>query len=86
MRLRHLLLAVAATSLVAATSASAITPVNQITWTGGLGADTLLGGPGNDLLYARGNRRDVVDCGAGTDIASVDKLDVVRNCEKVFRR
>lgn len=53
--------------------------------TGGLGIDTILGGPGNDLVYARGGQRDVIDCGTGKDIASVDRVDVVRNCEKVFR-
>jgi Ca2+-binding RTX toxin-like protein len=53
---------------------------------GGLGSDVLLGGPGNDLISARGTRKDVIDCGAGNDIASVDKLDVVRNCEHVFRK
>jgi RTX calcium-binding nonapeptide repeat (4 copies) len=53
---------------------------------GGPGRDTLLGGPGNDRLYARDGQRDVVNGGPGFDIAWVDKLDVVRNVERVYRR
>jgi tricorn protease-like protein len=51
--------------------------------------DRLLGGPGNDYLYARdSNRRigpDVVDGGPGRDQAITDRVDRVRNVEKVSR-
>jgi Ca2+-binding RTX toxin-like protein len=50
------------------------------------GADTLLGGAGNDTITANDGVRDVVDCGAGNDRATVDRRDVVRNCERVTRR
>ena len=52
---------------------------------GGLGRDSLVGGPGNDRLYARDGRRDTVDGGGGFDEAWVDRLDVVRNVERVNR-
>jgi RTX calcium-binding nonapeptide repeat (4 copies)/WD40-like Beta Propeller Repeat len=51
--------------------------------TGGAGADTMLGGAGSDSVYAVDGERDVVDCGAGSDHATVDAVDVVRNCEVV---
>jgi WD40 repeat protein/hemolysin type calcium-binding protein len=63
---------------------------------GGTGVDGLNGGPGRDLLSAgAGNdavnaagdgARDVVDCGAGKDRATVGRTDVVRNCETVKRK
>jgi Ca2+-binding RTX toxin-like protein len=53
---------------------------------GGLGRDIERGGPGNDRIYARDGRRDVVDGGPGFDEAWVDRLDVVRNVERVHRR
>lgn len=52
---------------------------------GGLGRDSLAGGPGNDRLYARDNRRDTVNGGPGFDEAWVDRLDRVRNVERVHR-
>jgi Ca2+-binding RTX toxin-like protein len=58
---------------------------------GGAGVDTLAGGPGDDRLYAwgdgrRGRSGDTVDCGAGQDIAFVDRNDrVAKNCEVVRR-
>jgi Ca2+-binding RTX toxin-like protein len=55
------------------------------TLTGGAGADTLTGGPGSDTLNAKDGKRDRVLCGAGKDIAKVDKKDVVKGCEKVLR-
>lgn len=53
---------------------------------GGKGRDTVRGGPGNDFLYARDGQRDVVDGGPGFDRAWVDRFDVVRNVERIFRR
>lgn len=53
--------------------------------TGGDDADVLLGGPGNDLFRARDGSVDTVDCGAGRDIAIVDRVDITRRCERVIR-
>lgn len=51
---------------------------------GGPGRDVISGGPGDDLIRARDGSADVVDCGSGTDIAIVDKKDVVSpSCEQV---
>jgi Ca2+-binding RTX toxin-like protein len=52
---------------------------------GGLGRDSLDGGRGNDRLYARDNRQDTVNGGPGFDEAWVDRLDLVRNVERVHR-
>ena len=52
---------------------------------GGPGRDTILGGPGTDRIEARDGYRDVVDCGPARDVAEVDRIDVVRNCERVLR-
>lgn len=52
---------------------------------GGPGRDSLVGGPGNDRLYARDNLRDTVNGGPGFDEAWVDRLDRVRNVERVHR-
>jgi CSLREA domain-containing protein len=54
--------------------------------TGGRGRDTLKGGTGNDTLNAADHRKDIVDCGKGRDRATVDRLDRVKNCEKVKRK
>jgi Ca2+-binding RTX toxin-like protein len=56
---------------------------NDRLW-GGPGRDVLLGGPGNDLLYARDGTRDTVDGGPGFDQAWVDRLDVVKNVERIY--
>jgi Ca2+-binding RTX toxin-like protein len=67
------------------------------TITGGTGPDTILadGGvicdflscseslQGNDTIEARDGERDSIDCGAGTDTANVDPIDVTSNCENV---
>jgi Ca2+-binding RTX toxin-like protein len=50
------------------------------------GADLLLGGAGADRISAADHARDTIDCGAGRDTATVDRVDKVRNCEKVTRR
>jgi Ca2+-binding RTX toxin-like protein len=53
--------------------------------------ETLIGGAGNDLLWVRDTPfpvppKDLVLCGAGRDVASVDKVDVVVGCERVMFR
>ena len=53
--------------------------------TGGPGRDIHLGGPGNDRILARDRTRDVVNCGAGRDVAIVDDQDRVVGCERVRR-
>jgi Ca2+-binding RTX toxin-like protein len=51
--------------------------------TGGPGANTLNAGDGNDTITARDGAVDTIDCGAGSDTAVVDSVDVVSNCETV---
>ena len=53
---------------------------------GGPGTDSVKGGAGNDIIFARDGRRDVIDCGPGRDIATVDPIDRTRHCEIVGRR
>ena len=43
---------------------------------GGLGADTLRGGPNNDEILSRDGIEDTVNCGDGLDIGEVDLRDV----------
>jgi Ca2+-binding RTX toxin-like protein len=52
---------------------------------GGPGADTISGGLGNDTIKSKDGHRDLVRCGVGRDVASVDKLDRVSGCERVIR-
>jgi Ca2+-binding RTX toxin-like protein len=52
---------------------------------GGFGQDALFGERGNDRLAARDNERDILDGGPGFDQAWVDRSDVVRNVERVYR-
>jgi Ca2+-binding RTX toxin-like protein len=62
---------------------------------GGEGADELYGGPGQDLVFggsgddfieAKDGLRDLVNCGAGYDVVSVDDEDVISGgCEVVYR-
>ncbi|MGE5407989.1 MAG: hypothetical protein ACM3NV_05200 [Syntrophothermus sp.] len=52
---------------------------------GGPGSDRLFGNGGKDRIVARDGTRDLVACGRGADVAIVDRLDVVRGCEKVRR-
>ena len=52
---------------------------------GGGGSNRLYGGRGNDSLNAVNGRRDLVDCGRGSDRARVDPVDRVRGCEHVRR-
>ena len=52
---------------------------------GGEGTDKLLSGAGDDFVEASDGERDVVSCGPGVDVASVDFVDLVaRDCEKVY--
>jgi Ca2+-binding RTX toxin-like protein len=57
---------------------------NDRLW-GGTGRDTESGGAGNDRLNARDGKRDIVNGGLGFDEAWVDRLDVVRNVERIHR-
>ena len=50
---------------------------------GGAGADKFQGGKGSDTIIAVDGQRDTVDCGAGVDKATVDAIDVVKNCESI---
>jgi Ca2+-binding RTX toxin-like protein len=52
---------------------------------GDAGRDNVIGGVGNDRLYGRDGRRDTLNGGPGFDEAWVDRLDVVRNVERVHR-
>jgi hypothetical protein len=49
-------------------------------------ADNIVAGPGNDFVQSAFGGVDSVDCGPGTDVASADQTDRVRNCEIVARR
>lgn len=55
---------------------------------GGVGKDRLSGDAGADIVDARDAKPgDTVKCGAGRDVAYVDRGDIVaRDCEKVVRR
>jgi hypothetical protein len=52
---------------------------------GGGGTDKFAAGPGNDWINANDGEREVVDCGTGKDVATVDTKDRVVHCEKVTR-
>ena len=52
---------------------------------GGAGADGLFSGDGDDFVEASDGERDLVSCGPGVDVASVDFVDLVaRDCERVY--
>ena len=52
---------------------------------GGAGAERLVSGAGDDFVEASDGERDLVSCGAGVDVASVDFVDLVASdCEKVY--
>ena len=45
----------------------------------------LLGGAGYYFIEAKDDEMDVVECGSGDDVASVDLVDrVARNCETLY--
>ncbi|MEA2450428.1 MAG: hypothetical protein QOG63_2360, partial [Thermoleophilaceae bacterium] len=52
---------------------------------GGKGRNTYRAGTGNDTVNAVNRVKDKVDCGAGRDIARVDRNDKVKHCEVVRR-
>jgi Ca2+-binding RTX toxin-like protein len=47
-------------------------------------ADRLNGDKGNDVINSRDKAEDLVDCGAGFDLAFVDRRDFLRNCNLVL--
>jgi N-acetylglucosamine-6-sulfatase len=47
--------------------------------------DWICAGAGDDSIRVEGGRRDVVNCGPGRDKAYVNRGDVLRRCELVFR-
>jgi Ca2+-binding RTX toxin-like protein len=53
---------------------------------GGTGRDRLFGRAGADLIDARDGERDVVYCGTGRDTVRADREDLLRGCERKFRR
>ena len=53
--------------------------------TGGLGADKLIGGSGNDTFYAKDAVKDTIDGGSDTDSAQADKSDVRISIEKTIK-
>lgn len=61
---------------------------NDVVWPGA-GADVQYGGPGNDVLHAlaNDNQSDILDCGAGVDVAYVIAHDPARfrGCEQIIR-
>jgi Ca2+-binding RTX toxin-like protein len=53
---------------------------------GGPGVNTYNGGAGNDTINARNRKTETINCGPGKkDIATVDKRDKVKGCEKIQR-
>lgn len=50
---------------------------------GGPGRDTLHAGVGDDVVDAKDGEADIVDCGVGTDRATIDAIDTVTGCEVV---
>jgi Ca2+-binding RTX toxin-like protein len=52
---------------------------------GGSGYDVINGTTGNDMIQARDDGPDTIDCGAGNDTVYVDRSeDGVYNCESVI--
>jgi Tol biopolymer transport system component/Ca2+-binding RTX toxin-like protein len=49
----------------------------------GAGADTVVAGAGNDVIEAADGTRDVIVCGEGVDSVKADRIDVLRDCERV---
>jgi hypothetical protein len=52
---------------------------------GGGGTNSYAAGAGRDKVSARNGKRESIDCGPGRDMATVDKKDKVKGCEKVKR-
>ena len=51
---------------------------------GGSGRDAFLGGRGNDRLFSRDSKREVVNGGRGFDRAQVNASDVRRSIERLL--
>ncbi len=51
----------------------------------GGGVDRVDAGDGNDVVFSRDGLAEVIDCGPGTDVATVDDVDVLDGCETVSR-
>jgi hypothetical protein len=50
---------------------------------GGPGEDVLFGNDGDDVIDSRDGQRDRVECGAGNDVATIDRNDIVTSdCER----
>lgn len=60
-------------------------PGNEVI-SAGLGADHVVAAAGSDRINVRDRRRDVVNCGAGRDSVTADRVDRLLNCERVTRR
>lgn len=53
---------------------------------GTVGVDRVLAGPGNDVIFVRGDHLlDVVSCGPGRDRVIADRLDRLAGCERIDR-
>ena len=52
---------------------------------GGGGNDRLIGGSGADRIRAADGTHDSVDCGAGRDVAQLDRADRQTHCDRVRR-
>jgi hypothetical protein len=50
---------------------------------GGKGKDAFWGGPGNDYIKSRDGKSEVVRCDSGRDRVTADRIDKVRNCERI---
>jgi Ca2+-binding RTX toxin-like protein len=49
---------------------------------GGTAGEEIYAGPGNDLIFARDQLQDIIDCGGGSDEVANDPIDQVDpNCE-----
>jgi Ca2+-binding RTX toxin-like protein len=80
-RSRALILAVGVLLAVALVT-GAVVVANTIN--GGSGYDVIKGTAGNDVIQARDNGPDTIDCGAGNDTVYVDRSeDGVYDCENV---
>lgn len=52
---------------------------------GDRGRDLIFGGAGDDFVEAKDGEADVIGCGAGDDVASVDRFDRVEgDCEALY--
>lgn len=52
------------------------------TISGGIGRDRIEGGAGNDRINVRDGIRDLVLCGRGRDVVTIDRQDRTKNCER----